>query len=508
MDPVAPTNPAQSLVEDVGEGLEVAHASSDPRQRHPERHDPVVHVGLVAERHALPLLGLELLVRLDGLLGESDMHHGREDVDDGTAKEGAREGGGEAEVAHLERDADGDRHGGHGDGVKGRLRGGLDVEKGEGASAEPREDEGEPKDDGREHADAREEGEGVARGVVVEDQAHRGAAEGEESRGHDQRGDEERAEEARLCELGELGEAVANHGEKLGGVIVRHVGRVEHGDEDEGLEGGGAAAERGPLRGAQRPEQFCTTRVGPRKVPIQHKERAVEDAGDAEHGRVGQEAEVAQHAEGEDDEGGDRGEEDVAVGERARGPKRDSDIPEHVPDDDGVANRRDGRLRHDGERGDPGRRGTDGRRPCLLVRGRASRGARRAHAVVGVGGKDHADEGKRKRGEEHGAAVGEGRHAAREAEDAAANDGLEEREDQRVRVCAPLEPEGIPAGDGGGWVWSEGEGRAGSGGGKAAKRCGGGPGGVQGDSTGGSSCQARDANRGSHPHRDVRYPGP
>mmetsp|Transcript_44406 Transcript_44406/g.111205 ORF Transcript_44406/g.111205 Transcript_44406/m.111205 type:complete len:200 (+) Transcript_44406:347-946(+) len=198
----------------------------------------------------------------------SNVHHGREDVNDGRAQKGTRERRSEPQIAHLEGNANGDRHRPDGNHVERRLGGAVETQQGEGARPEAREDEGEAKDDGREHAAAREEGEGVTRGVVVEDEAHGGAAEGEEARGHDESGDGESAEETRLGELGELGETVADHCEELGGVIVRHVGGVEHGYEDESLEGGGRGAERGLLGGAQGLVEGGTLGVGAGEVAV------------------------------------------------------------------------------------------------------------------------------------------------------------------------------------------------------------------------------------------------
>ena len=66
-----------------------------------------------------------------------------------------------------------------------------------------------------------------------------------------------------------------------------HVCGVEHGDEDEGLDGGHVGAERGLLLDGESPVEFRATSIAAREPAVDHEDGAVDDAGDAKHAAFG-----------------------------------------------------------------------------------------------------------------------------------------------------------------------------------------------------------------------------
>mmetsp|Transcript_6748 Transcript_6748/g.15786 ORF Transcript_6748/g.15786 Transcript_6748/m.15786 type:complete len:253 (+) Transcript_6748:219-977(+) len=217
------------LIEDVGEGLEVADQRADKSQNHTQTRDAVAGV---VRSTKLATLGL----------GGGDVHHGREHVDDGAAEERSGERDHEAQVVHHHGDAGGSSDGADGEEVI-LEGGGLVAKERKGAGTEAVENKRVGEGDARPAPKAAQDRQEILAGIGVEDEGAGVASEGQEAHHHDEGADDSGGREGGVDQGVELA-----HGRRLdlveeaGGVIVGVVRRVQHRHEDEGLDGleGGA----------------------------------------------------------------------------------------------------------------------------------------------------------------------------------------------------------------------------------------------------------------------------
>ena len=116
------------------------------------------------------LLGVKLLIGLDGLLDSRYVHHSREDVDDTAAQDGAGKRGKEPQITHHHSYCRSEEQGAHSNKILGALRGVGVAGGSQQTRAEAVEAERVPKEDRAPNTKTSEHCKLVVGGIAVEDE--------------------------------------------------------------------------------------------------------------------------------------------------------------------------------------------------------------------------------------------------------------------------------------------------------------------------------------------------